>query len=161
MTDNIAMALQLASLSAAFILAGFSAAVSWAIIPATYSTSSANALTVFRTSLSKGATFIIPVAILNLVVTGVAAYCNARQRTSLLIIVALLFAPIIFTRAVMFDGLQTLLDLEQSTTEKQSASAGQTFALLEAFAAQNYVRVGMFLAAGIFGLFLLFDNIRG
>ncbi|PSK54034.1 hypothetical protein C1H76_3231 [Elsinoe australis] len=161
MADTTTTSLQALGLSAAFILSGFSAGISWTTLPATYRISPSAALPIFKDVFYEGGAFVVPFGVLNLLITGAAAYRNAEQRIPLSIAAALLVAPIVFTRIVMFPGIQKLLAFEQSSPETQTANAGEIIKLLKAWSAQNYARAGMFFVAGSIGLYLLLEKLNG
>lgn len=70
--------------------------------------------------------------------------------------IALILSAPVFTRLVMYNGVQRLIEISESATEQQKADAsGEALKLLQAWVSQNFVRAAVAFGAGMVGLYAL------
>lgn len=145
---------KLISLPTAFMLSGYYLSASQNTLPNIYKAPTSIATQTFDSVYHRG----MPVAVAgSLVSTAGASYLAFMlpgQRTHYGAMAGIMFSGLPFTRIVMMRGIKRLIGISKDEREADKAGAsGEAEGLLRAWAAQNYVRCLLSLAAGMVGLF--------
>ena len=150
--DSIIFA-KLASVSAAFVCAGYSFSFSQSTVPLIYNTPASISTKVFSGVFYGGAAVVAPGAIISSTAYGYLAYQQPHRRQLYITAAVLILAPLVWTRVVMNAGIQRLLEISQSAAKQQTADqSGEVVKLLKQWTMQNWMRAGLSFSAGMVGL---------
>ena len=150
--DTIAVARFLA-IPTAFLIGGYSFGFSQNTVPLVYNQPSSVSANVLKGVFYQGAVVVAPGAIIATTGFAYLAYTQPEQRKLFATASALTIAPLLFTQAVMFKGIQRLLEISESAAEQAKADqSGEAVELLKAWVAQNFVRAALSSSAGFVGL---------
>ncbi|TKA83566.1 hypothetical protein B0A55_00375 [Friedmanniomyces simplex] len=157
--DSI-LAAKLISISSAFILSGYMLSPSQNTLPLLYPQPASVSTTLFRGVFNRGAALVIPVTALSVAASAYLTYtapAGSTERRLYAISGAVTFAMLPMTQIVMMPGIHRLMDLSKgdATAQEKAAASGEVLKLLTAWAAQNWVRVGMAGAGGLVGLYAM------
>ena len=155
--DSI-IAARLVSISSAFILSGYMLSPSQNTLPLLYPQPASLSTPIFSGVYYRGAALVIPVTALSVVATSYLAYAapaGTTERTLYATSAALTFSILPLTRIVMMRGIHRLIDLSKmdAGAQEKAASSGEVLRLLQAWAAQNWIRMGLTAAGGLVGLY--------
>lgn len=145
-----------------FAASGFYFCSSFVAVPNLYSLPNTTSTPIFRNIFLTGSKAIVPLVAIPAVANAYLAYSAQKSGSHIAggengnagllygaSAVGILF-PVIFTVAVMKKGINRLVTIgEAGAAEQEKVSRAAVRGLLEAWVAQNYVRAGVSLAAGV------------
>lgn len=142
---------QLAGITPAIFVSGFSFATSYLTLPPLYKQTASISTPIFSHVYFAGAFVAAPSALVSTAAFSYIAYALPESRTISTVAAALALAPLLWTRTVMFSGIQRINSVAADPREQEKASATELEGLLRTWTWQNYVRSASSLAAGIAG----------
>ena len=151
--DSVAVA-KFLSIPTAFLISGYSFGFSQNSVPLVYDQPASISTNVLKGVFYEGAKVVAPGAIISAAGFAYLAYAVPRQRKFFASAAALTVAPLVFTRVVMFNGIQRALAISESAAEQAKADqTGEAAELLKAWVMQNWVRAALSFSAATVGLY--------
>ncbi|KAK3071717.1 hypothetical protein LTR53_008146 [Teratosphaeriaceae sp. CCFEE 6253] len=136
-----------------FFLGGYSYAFSQNAVPGILDRSADVNTPIFKHVFHTGALVIVPGALLGLATSAYLAYVLPAQRTLWGAAAIANVAPLIWTQLVMSSGIKRLIAISEDRTMQEKATADlEHRQLLSQWMSQNYVRVALYVGAGLAAL---------
>lgn len=128
---------------------------SYLIMPPLFDQPPANSATIFREIFYRGATVIVPLALISTATNAYAAYASSvpEVRNLYALAAVAVLAPLPWTALVMTNGIQRLNTIAENKLEQEKASKSEVEGLLRAWTWQNYVRGTLALVGSIASLY--------
>lgn len=155
MDSTTTTSLHAVGISAAFLLSGISAGSSLLTLPILYRLPLATSLDIFAEFFWRGLYVVGPLSTASSLALGTVAYLVPSKRRILAVASLLPIGTLLWTRVVMFGGIERMLFLNDNAVELGKASGSEVLALLQAWTWQNAVRAVMSGVGGALGLYTL------
>jgi uncharacterized membrane protein len=151
-TPTTIKSLQAVGLTSSLLLGGVYFGSSQITIPTLYHLPIAHSTSVFTAFYYRGIPPVVAFSLSSAVCFGTLAYMVPAQRVRWTSAAVLALAPLVWTRTVMANTVDTLLRYNANQIEREKAGVDGLLALLKAWQWQNFVRSGMAIAAGLLGI---------
>lgn len=134
-----------------FLLSGYSFAFSHTALLGTVDMPVEVSTAVLKTAFRTGAQIVPAGAIISSAASAYLAYAfPGPQRSLWALAAAASVSPLVFTRLIMYPGIQRAVAISNDKALQTKAAASEEHKpLLNGWIMQNYVRVGMFLVASV------------
>jgi uncharacterized membrane protein len=151
-TPTTIKTLQAVGLTSSLVLGGVYFGSSQVTVPTLYHLPIAHSTSVFTAFYYRGIPPVVTLSMSSAVCFGTLAYMIPAQRMRWASAAVLALAPLVWTRTIMANTVDTLLRYDADQVEREKAGVVGVLALLKAWQWQNFVRSGMAVAGGLLGL---------
>ena len=151
--DTISAA-KLIAIPSAFLLSGYYTSASQNSLPLLYKQPASISTPFFTGVYNRGFAVAVPLTLISTTAFSFLAYSLPAQRTMYAGTAGVVFSALPFTVAAMLPGINRLMEIGKggALVQEKAERSGEVTRLLKAWAAQNWVRMGMSFAGGIGGL---------